>query len=64
MRFAELAKAFILVAVGFSIARALLVHDGIGVVEWLVGVALIATLGVGAVHFARKSLRTAVQRPG
>jgi hypothetical protein len=65
MRLAPLAKAFVFAAIGFSLARALLVHDGVGVVEWFVGLLVVGTLGAGAVHFGYESLRrTSAHRPG
>jgi hypothetical protein len=58
MRFAPIAKALLLTAIGFSLARALVVHDGVGVPEWLVGAAVVGVLVAGAAHFARSSFRT------
>jgi hypothetical protein len=56
MQIKPLAKAVILGVLGLGLARALLVHDGVGVVEWVVGCAVVAALGAGSVHFARRSL--------
>ena len=58
MRFGPFVKAFLFAAMTFSVARVLLVHDGVGVVEWLVGVVVVAALGAGAAHFVRLTLRT------
>ena len=58
VRFAPIVKALVLAAIGFSLARALFVHDGVGVLEWLVGAAVVGALSVGAGHFARQSFRT------
>ena len=57
MRFAPVLKAILLAALGFSIAGALLTRGGVGVVEWLVGVGIVAVLGACAAHFARQSFR-------
>jgi hypothetical protein len=58
VRFMPVLKAFLLAAAGFGLARALFVHDGVGVLEWLVGVAMVGALSVRAAHFARQSFRT------
>lgn len=58
MRFVPFVLALLVAAMGFSLAGALLVNDGVGVVEWLVGVPVVAALGAGAAHFARLSFRT------
>ena len=55
MRFAPAAKALLLAVMGFRLGRALLVHDGVGVLEWLVGFAVFCALIAGVAHFARIS---------
>ena len=57
MRFWPIVKALLLATIGFSLARALFVHEGVGVLEWLVGAAVVGALSVGAAHFARLSFR-------
>jgi hypothetical protein len=54
MRLAPLVKALLVVGLAFSVARALLTHQGVGAVEWFVGV---AALSASARHFVRQSLR-------
>jgi hypothetical protein len=58
MKLAPIVKALLLAAMGFSLARALLLHDGVGALEWVVGAAAVGALGAGAAHFARLSFRT------
>jgi hypothetical protein len=50
--------AMLLLALAITLGRALVTHDGVGPVEWLVGLALVASLGYGALHFARHTQRT------
>jgi hypothetical protein len=44
MSIRRLVAVGILVAAAFALASALLTHDGVGVVEWVVGVGLVLTL--------------------
>jgi hypothetical protein len=57
MRLMPFLKALLVAGLGFSVASALLTHQGVGVVEWLVGVGAVAALTASAVHFARQSIR-------
>jgi hypothetical protein len=57
MRLAPLVKALLVVGLAFSVAGALVTHQSVGAVEWLVGVAVVAALSASALHFVRQSLR-------
>ena len=57
MKLRPLIWAGLLVAAGFSLARALVTHDGVGPVEYLVGVALVALLVGAAFRAGRRAVR-------
>ena len=59
MKLWPLAVAIALVGIGVDIARALVTHDHVGPLEYAVGVALLAVLGVHALTLARNGLRRA-----
>jgi hypothetical protein len=58
MRIAPFGKALLLAAAACGVAGALVAHNGVGAVEWLVGAAIAAVLGAGAMYFARLSFTT------
>ena len=50
-----LAAAFAVLA--FDLGRALVTHQGVGVAEWIIGVALVVLLAGGAATYGRRSRR-------
>ena len=46
----------LLAAAAFSLGRALVTHDGVGVLEYVVGIALVALLGIGALRAGRRAI--------
>jgi drug/metabolite transporter (DMT)-like permease len=46
----------ILVAVAFSLSAALITHDGVGAVEWIVGIVIVAGLLLVAAQKSRRAL--------
>ena len=59
MRLRPLLLAVLLVAIAFSLARALVTNHHVGGFEYVVGAALLAALAVGVVRFARQATRRA-----
>jgi hypothetical protein len=59
MRKRSLVVAALLAFAAFSLARALVITDGVGMVEYLVGVILVALLAAGTIRAARRSIRRA-----
>jgi hypothetical protein len=45
-------------ALAFSVGRALVTHDGVGAVEYVVGIALVALLGVAAIFEGRRAIHS------
>ena len=56
MRLRPLIWALLLAAAALSLGRALVVHDGVGLVEYVVGVALVVLLGVGSLRAGRRAI--------
>jgi hypothetical protein len=50
----------LLAAAAFSLARALVTHDGVGRIEYGVGVALVVVLAAAAVRAGRRAVRRPV----
>jgi hypothetical protein len=57
MKLRPLIWGFLLAAAAFSLARALVTHDGVGPIEYLVGVALVALLAAAALRAGRRAVR-------
>ena len=57
MRLGPLVAAGLLLAAALGLVRALVTHDGVGRLEWVVGVVLVAALAAGAARSARRSIR-------
>jgi hypothetical protein len=57
MKFFPLVVGLLAAVMAFDLGRALVTHSGVGVVEWAVGLGLVAVLVAAAVTFARQSLR-------
>jgi hypothetical protein len=47
----------LLAAAAFSLARALVTHDGVGPIEYVVGVTLVGLLAAAAVRAGRRAVR-------
>jgi hypothetical protein len=56
MRLRPLIWAGILAAVTFSLGRALVTHDGVGPLEYLVGIALVVLLAGAAFRAGRRAV--------
>jgi len=56
MNLRPLIWALLLAAAAFSLGRALATHDGVGVLEYVVGIALVALLGIGALRAGRRAI--------
>ena len=52
-----LIAGLVLIAATFDLGRALVTHSGVGPVEWVIGLGLIAVFAAGAMSFARQSFR-------
>jgi len=52
----QLIWAGLLVAVAFSLARALVTHDGVGPLEYIVGIALVVVLAGAALRAGRRAV--------
>ena len=48
--------ALLLAAVAFSLGRALVTHDGVGPLEYVVGIVLIALLVIAAFRHGRRAI--------
>jgi uncharacterized membrane protein len=59
MKLTRLAVAVGLAVIAFDIGRALATHDGVGAVEWVVGLALVVLLALAAVRNGLKFARRA-----
>jgi hypothetical protein len=46
----------VLAAAAFSLGRALVTHDGVGLLEYTVGIALVVLLGVAALRAGRRAI--------
>jgi hypothetical protein len=55
MKLRPLIWAGILAAVAFSVGRALVTHDGVGALEYVVGIALVVLLAGAALSAARRA---------
>ena len=53
MKKLPLVMALGMFALAFNVARALFVHEGVGPIEWIVGLALVGLLAYGTQHYAR-----------
>ena len=56
MKLRPLIFGLLLAAAAFSLARALVTHDGVGVLEYVVGIALVALLGIAALRAGRRAI--------
>ncbi len=56
MKLRPLIWAGILAAVTFSLGRALVTHDGVGPLEYVVGIVLVALLGIAAFRQGRRAI--------
>jgi membrane protein DedA with SNARE-associated domain len=56
MKLRPLIWGLLLAAAAFSLGRALVTHDGVGVLEYVVGIALVALLGIGALRAGRRAI--------
>lgn len=56
MKLRPLIWGLLLAAAAFSLARALVTHDGVGPIEYVVGIALVALLAVGAFRAGSRSI--------
>jgi hypothetical protein len=59
MRSRPLFLALLLVAMAFSLARALVTRDNVGPFEYVVSVVLLAVLVFGVLRFSRRATRRA-----
>jgi membrane protein DedA with SNARE-associated domain len=57
MKLRPLIWAGLLVAMAFSLVRALVTHDGVGPLEYIVGVALVVVLAGAALRAGRRAVR-------
>jgi hypothetical protein len=57
MKLRPLIWGLLLAAAAFSLARALATHDGVGVIEYVVGVALVVVLAAAAFRAGRRAVR-------
>ncbi len=58
MRIPTLFGAGVLVAAAFALSRALVMHDGVGVVEYVVGIAAVLVLLLAALRISRRALHS------
>jgi hypothetical protein len=49
--------AALLAAIGFTLARALITHHGVGIVEYFVGAGLLALLALSVFRSARRAIQ-------
>ena len=56
MKLRPLIWAGVLVAVAFSLARALATHDGVGPLEYVVGIVLVVLLAGAALRAGRRAV--------
>jgi hypothetical protein len=56
MKIRPLIAALVLLALAFSVARALASRPGVGLLELAVGIALVGVLAFGTAHFGRRAL--------
>jgi hypothetical protein len=56
MKLRPLIWAGILAAVAFSLGRALVTHDGVGAIEYVVGIALVVLLAGAAFRAGRRAV--------
>jgi membrane protein DedA with SNARE-associated domain len=57
MKLRPLIWAGLLVAMAFSLARALVTHDGVGPLEYIVGIAVVVVLAAAALRAGRRAVR-------
>jgi hypothetical protein len=57
MKLRPLIWGLLLAAAAFSLARALVTHDGVGPIEYLVGVVVVVLLGTAAFRAGRRAVR-------
>jgi hypothetical protein len=57
MNFRTLVVAGLLVAMAFTLASALITRDGVGAVEWIVGIVAVVGLLLLAGHKSRRALQ-------
>ena len=56
MKLRPLIWALLLAAAALSLGRALATHDGVGLLEYVVGIALVVLLGLGALRAGRRAI--------
>jgi hypothetical protein len=56
MKLRPLVWGVVLAALAFSVARALVTHDEVGVLEYVGGIALVALLAVAAFRAGRRAI--------
>jgi hypothetical protein len=56
MRLRPLIFGLLLAAAAFSLGRALVTHDGVGALEYVVGIALVVGLSVAALRAGRRAI--------
>jgi hypothetical protein len=57
MNFRRLLPPVLLLTLAFAIGRAVATRDGVGVVEYAIGIALIVVLLLGAIRMSRHAIR-------
>lgn len=57
MNIRALALVAILLAAAFALSSALITHDGVGAIEWVVGIILVVGLLLLAAHKSRRALQ-------
>lgn len=58
MKLRPLLLGLLFAALAFSLGRALATHDGVGPLEYVVGVVLVALLGVAAFRQGRRAIHS------
>jgi len=59
MQLRPLIFAFLVLAAAATLARALITRDGVGVIEYIVGAAILAVLLVAVFRLSRRAIRRA-----
>ena len=57
MNFRTLVVVVLLVAMAFALSSALITSDGVGAVEWVVGIVIVVGLLLLAAHKSRRALQ-------
>ena len=57
MNFRTLAVVGLLVAMAFALSSALITRDGVGAIEWVVGIVVVIGLLLLAAHKSRRALQ-------